>query len=60
MPPDKQFIHKCKCNNNMRTAEGLERYLKEIYAIEKQIATDRGTQHKLTKKWGQITNQLNL
>ena len=44
----------------MRTTEGLERYLKEIYAIEKQIATDRGTQHKLTKKWGQITNQLNL
>ena len=56
----KHFIHKCKCNTIMRTTEGLERYLKEIYAIEKQIATDRGIQHKLSNKWGQLKDQLNL
>ena len=52
----KHYIHLCKCAEQERTYSNLLKYIRETYNIEHRIASNKGTQHLLNKKWGLFSN----
>ena len=55
----RHYIHLCKCAEEGKSFRKLLKYIKDIYNIEKRIASKKGSLHLLNRKWGIAADWLN-
>jgi len=54
----KHFINRQKCLGGMRSIEGLEIYIKQMFKTEEYLAQQKGTVYKISPLWKQLANAL--